>query len=134
MRRGAGWLTIVLVSGTLACSCAHSRPRATPIALALADSGKALDLVVGQTVVVRLEANPSTGYQWQIAANPDERIALVVDSGYDRPASDAAGAAGQAWWKLRATGPGSTTIALRYVRPWEPEQAAKTFEATITVK
>ncbi len=115
----------------LSAACTHLRGPA-PLALGPSDSGKSFDLVVGQTLTIRLAANPSTGYQWQVVTQPDPATIIVTDSGYDRPASDAAGAAGQAWWTLRATAAGSTSFSLRYVRPWEPAADAQTF--TIAVK
>jgi predicted secreted protein len=128
-----GLLPIIVVSVVLG-SCAHLRGPAAPPTLGPSDTGKSIELAVGQTVTVRLASSPGTGYLWQTATEPDERVLIVVDAGYDRPVPDAPAAPGQAWWKLRATGVGSTSIALRYVRPWESSEGAGQFTLTVTVK
>ncbi len=124
----------LVVMAALLSACTHLARKNGPLTLGPADSGKTVTLVVGQVVTVRLASNPSTGYRWQTATEPDPQYLIVVDSGYDRPAENAPGASGQAWWKLRATGAGSTSIELRYVRPWEPDAKAQQFTLNVTVK
>ena len=127
-------LLLLIVVSALLGGCVHLRRAAGPLRLGASDSGRSVEMSVGQTLTVRLASNPSTGHQWQVTTEPDARVLIVVDSGYDRPQSNALGAAGQAWWRLRATGAGSTSIALRYVRPWEPAPDAERFTLTVTVK
>jgi len=122
----------LIVTAALLGGCAHvSRG---PLVLGAADSGKTVQLAVGQVVTVRLAWDPSTGYRWQTTSNPDALVLIVVDTGYDRPDVDKPGSPGQVWWRLRATGAGSTSFALRYVRPWEPDEKAQTFILTVAVK
>jgi predicted secreted protein len=111
-------------------SCAHQGP----LLLGEADTGRSVQLEVGQTLTLRLAADLGTGRTWQIATAPDGRVLIVVDSGYGRPQASAPGAAGHAWWVLRATGAGSTSIALRYGRPWESAPDARQFTVSVTVK
>jgi inhibitor of cysteine peptidase len=130
---------------TLLAACAHLRPP-RPLALTTADSGKSIEMVVGQTCTITLPWDPATGYRWQIVADPDARTLIVLDSGFERlpsnsrsSSSRAAGSQkpgtdGHAWWKLRATGAGSTSFAVRYVRPWEPDAQAREFTITVEVK
>jgi hypothetical protein len=74
---------------------------------------------------------------------------IVLDSGFQRPpaksrstppggapAAGDASESGYAWWRLRATGAGTTSFGVRYVRPWEPdaEPTAKEFTITVDVK
>jgi inhibitor of cysteine peptidase len=116
------------------CACAHLGHKPAPLALEPADNGKTVNMVVGEQATLRLPANPGTGYRWETISAPDARILIVVDTGYDRPTPDLPGASGQAWWKLRATGAGSTSFAVRYVRPWEPDEKAQEFTLNVTVK
>lgn len=126
-------LLVIVVSVALG-SCAHLGKRPAPLTLGVPDSGKTIHLTVGQTVIVRLAANPSTGYRWQTTTGPDALVLIVMDAGYDRPSSDAPGTPGRAWWKLRATGVGETSLALRYRRPWAPDERAQEFTLTVIVK
>ncbi len=130
MRR---FLPLIVVAVLLA-GCAHLPHKAGPLALGEADSGRTVEMVVGQVATVRLASNLSTGYRWQATGDPDPRILIIEDSGYDRPAEKMPGAPEQSWWTLRATGAGTTTLVLRYVRPWEADEKAKEFSLTVTVK
>ncbi len=135
-------LVLVAAAAHLA-GCAHNPP---PILVSGADTGKSIEMIVGQTLTISLPSDPSTGYRWQVTAEPDARNLIVLVSGFDStpskaPAPSAAkpdtprtSNAGRAWWKLRATGEGSTSFGLRYVRPWEPETNAQEFTIGVDVK
>ncbi len=125
---------VVALVGLALAACVHLGKTAQLQPIGAADSGRTIQMTVGQTVTLRLAANLATGYRWQKVTAPDERVLIVVAAGYDRPAAEAAGAGGQAWWKLRATGAGETSIELRYARPWEPEEEDKRFTLSMIVK
>ena len=122
----------LIVTSALLGGCAHGARG--PLTLGPADSGKTVQLAVGQEVTVRLAWDPGTGYRWQTTSDPDALVLIVIDSGYDRPPARTPGSPGQAWWRLRATGAGSTSFALRYVRPWELDEKAQDFTLTVAVK
>ncbi len=117
----------------LFASCAHFRSPA-PLILAPADSGCAVEMPKGKTFTVRLPTDLASGYVWQTIEEPDARVAIVNDSGVVDHAVTAPETAGATWWKLRATGTGTTCFAVRYVRPWEPEKNGQTFSVTVVVK
>ncbi len=131
-RRPPTLLAAVAVALALA-ACAHLGHKPGPPALGKADTGKTINLAVGDVATVRLPSTPSTGYRWETTSDPDARVLIVMDSGYDRPGAETPGAPGQAWWKLRATGAGSTSFAVRYVRPWEADAKAQEFRVTVNV-
>ncbi len=124
--------SLLVLATVLAASCAHGAGSG-PLVLRLPDSGKLVRLAARQTVTVRLAWNPSTGYRWETAAAPDARVLIVENSGYDQPPAKKPGAPGEAWWQLRATGAGWTSIAWRYVRPWEPGEKAQEFRLIVNV-
>ncbi len=132
MRHRLTVLTAILAVALGACAHGGRALRLPP--MGPADSGKKLDLAVGQVITVRLPANLATGCRWEVATEPDPRVLIVTEAGYDRPAVAAPGADGQAWWKLRATGPGDTSIALRYLRPWAPGEDDREFALSVVVK
>ncbi len=72
--------------------------------------------------VVRLPANPTTGYQWAVKAY-DKTLLNLTDSQYIAPKAKLMGAGGQMVYTFeRATGqtyPDSTQILFKYARPWE---------------
>jgi len=99
------------------------------------DSGASLTLAVGETFQLVLEANPSTGYAWDIdpAADAADVIEQVGDPAFEA-SSSLPGAGGQTTFTFRATGEGAALLRLRYRRSFEPTVAPlRTFEVNITV-
>ena len=93
-----------------------------------------IDVSVDDTFTIELEANPSTGYSWELAGPLDEAIVVSLGSDHEAGDSDAVGAPGTQKLSFRAVGEGSTTIALQYVRPWETDVApAETEDFTVNV-
>lgn len=74
--------------------------------------------------VVRLPANPTTGYQWTVKTY-DKKILNLADSQYIAQEAKLVGAGGQMVFTFeRVTGqtyPASTLIVFKYARPWEPK-------------
>ncbi len=133
MIRLSGLILVAVLSVLLFGSCAHFRPPA-PLVLTPADSGYAVETRAGKTFTVRLPTDLASGYVWQTIEEPDARVAIVNDSGVVDHAVTAPQAPGATWWKLRATGTGTTCFAVRYVKPWEPGKNGQTFSVTIVVK
>ena len=94
-----------------------------------------ITLAVGETATIRLEANPTTGYQWEPAGAPDEAVIRVVSDRYEAEATEVVGSGGTQEIVIEGTGAGTTTFELRYVRPWEeggtPAETA-TFDITVS--
>lgn len=74
---------------------------------------------VGSQFTVRLESNPTTGYEWQVARIADETVVRLVDSRYVPPASNLLGAGGEQVFTFEGLKEGRTAITLEYARPFE---------------
>jgi predicted secreted protein len=91
-----------------------------PVELDAARLGQPVTLQVGQQLIVRLEANPTTGYQWTttlsgpsvVAALPPEYTPSSTEPGI-------VGAGGVTTLRFTGQAPGSVRIGLTYERPWE---------------
>lgn len=95
-----------------------------------------IELTVGGRATIELDANPTTGYQWELATEPDTTIVAVASDEYTAtPAANGmVGSGGTQRVVVQGVAVGTTTIELRYVRPWESDQpAAQTASFTITV-
>ncbi|MFN7148583.1 MAG: protease inhibitor I42 family protein [Microthrixaceae bacterium] len=94
-----------------------------------------VSLEVGGRATLELAANPTTGYQWELAAEPDSSIVTIVSDTYVAPDSSAVGAGGTQRMVVEGVAPGTASIELRYVRPWEtdaePAETA-TFELAVS--
>ena len=95
--------------------------------------GEPIKVKAGQILAVRMESNPTTGYGWQLSKTLDNNIVLVTNA-YIPPDSKLIGAGGHEVWTFKAIELGSAEISLKYVRPWEKNQPARTNVFTVIVK
>jgi len=94
-------------------------------------AGDSISVANGQTFVIALESNPTTGYAWTAAANPN---ATFVKSEM-ATSSTLVGAAGTQQLTFKATATGSSTLTLNYARSFEPgTPPAQTQTFPLTVK
>jgi predicted secreted protein len=80
---------------------------------------KTIKVTQGQEFKVTLQYNASTGYQWQFAKQPDEKLLKLVRTDYKTSETKRVGAPGDQVWTFKALAPGKAKIELNYVRPWE---------------
>ena len=72
----------------------------------------------GTQKVIKLSANPSTGYLWQ-AEKLNSTVATVREMPYVASSDTRSGAGGYSKFKISFDKPGEVTVTLRYFRPWE---------------
>lgn len=102
------------------------------------DNGSQLEFEQGQTLVLTLESNPTTGYQWEQVEGQESVLQQMGEAEY-KP-SDAGepplpGAGGWEIFRFRAAGPGQMTLQMIYHRPWEEGvEPLKTFSIQIVVR
>ena len=89
------------------------------VMVGLADSGKLVRLTPGQQLVVKLESNPVTGFQWEINHKIDQTILLPDGSRFDQTASqrNQQEEVGSQYLRFRGQQPGRTMLELAYVKP-----------------
>ncbi len=104
------------------------------IELTAADSGSTLSLRPGDEVVVTLESNATTGFDWQLETDPATEVLDLVDSEYVAPDTELVGAGGEEVWRFVATGEGTTHVAMRYARSFSGETAGEPFTFTAVVQ
>lgn len=110
-------------------------PTEMPVTASLSDSGDVASLIQGQPLVVRLPANPSTGYSWTFTVVGDDVLRLDSVSGEAPAPNGMVGVPGEQVWSFRAQGVGRVVLTYVYTRPWEKHMApAQTFTLTVVVK
>ncbi len=94
------------------------------------------EIAVGGTLTVTLEANHTTGFQWQLAHITDETVLEEVSHAYVAPEDqEKVGAGGEEVWVFKGLKEGKSTIGLEYRRPWEQEvEPDQVFVLTVVVK
>ncbi len=122
---------VVALVGLVVASCG-SDDEQTPVTLDISDSGSAITFEVGDTFEVLLESNPTTGYGWTVAEQPDG--VTLVSSDYEEPDTSLVGAGGVEVFEFEATAVGSGVLRLDYVRSFDdPVVPADTVEYDLTI-
>ncbi|MCX5782750.1 MAG: protease inhibitor I42 family protein [Elusimicrobia bacterium] len=78
----------------------------------------------GQTFQIKLQANPTTGYTWQMQ-NPIDKSFLTVLNKTFTAKSKSAGNPGNEVWQFKALKKGTIFITFAYRRSWESEVQKK---------
>lgn len=81
------------------------------------EAGDSISVSAGQTFVIELESNPTTGYEWTAEKNANAEFVKseMVTS------STLPGAPGMQQLTFKATKSGSSTLVLNYARSFEPD-------------
>ncbi len=105
--------------------------------LTSADSGKTVRVGIGDTILIELDANPTTGYSWETKSADDAVLKqkskqFLTWSQMNPEMQPAVGQGGRTTFTYQVTGPGKSTISLAYRRPREEDvEPAETFELAV---
>jgi inhibitor of cysteine peptidase len=94
------------------------------IRLGAGDDGTKRQVKVGDTIVLSLEENPTTGFLWHLELVGDDALS-VFDQGIQLPrqpgpeSQSGIGRGGTRTFRLTADAPGETQLTLGLRRPWE---------------
>ncbi len=103
------------------------------ITLTKADNGKTLTLKPGQTLILRLAENPTTGYRWSIPSL-NAQVLQLTDDRFESSSSAAIGGGGQRVLTFQAQQPGQISLSLKSKREWEDQALAlESFSVMIQV-
>ncbi|MEI8002024.1 MAG: protease inhibitor I42 family protein [Actinomycetes bacterium] len=115
-------LVVVLVTGAVACggskgATSGADTSRTASGKAVYHDGDSISVHAGDTFVIVLDANPSTGYSWTAVANPQ---ATFVSSRSVTPQGAMVGAGGTQELTFTAGAKGSSTLTVNYARSFDP--------------
>lgn len=88
----------------------------------------------GETFLISLESNPSTGYSWKMDPPEGDKTLELLDSRDVASSAPMPGAPGKQVYTLRALSAGQTKINFIYQRPWEPGRADQREIFTVVVE
>lgn len=97
------------------------------------DMTNTIKTTVGKEIVITLEANATTGYQWQFAKPLDESLLKLVNSEYLPDKTELVGVGGKQVWVFQALNAGKTAISFKYVRPWEKNNPPEKEESFVVI-
>lgn len=127
-RRTAGRALIaaagLVAAGLTAAGCSGRAPERQPAELVAAP---------GERFTLRLDANRTTGFQWELAKPLDAAVVAVVGTEYEELAGGTVGAGGTEVWTFEAVAPGWAAINLAYRRSWEEMTPARILVYSVEV-
>ena len=131
-------IAVMLLAGMLIVAGFACTPAPKEVHVDASYSGETVTLAVGDSLIVTLESNASTGYEWSLADNSDESVLQEAGHEYVAPeptGTPVVGAGGEEVWTFTALSAGTSTISMEYVRPWEEDtEPADTFTLTVVVE
>lgn len=125
---------VIVVLSVFFAGCMNKQTVSEPLVINDKMSCGAIDLKPNQNLIIHLESNPTTGYQWILEKQPHflKTISADVYQQNSHP-EGMAGVGGQTTWVFQAQTKGSDSLVLAYKRPWEKGQADKKFECIVNV-
>jgi inhibitor of cysteine peptidase len=125
-------LLTLLIALIVATGCS---PQQQEVKATTADNGREIQLKKGQTLVVTLEGNPTTGYSWEVAEPLDGQVLRQAGEAEFKAESEALGAGGVQILRFEAANAGKTTLKLVYHRPWEKDvEPLNTYSLQVVVR
>lgn len=99
------------------------------------DPAQSIETAPGKDFNIVLEANPTTGYHWELVETPDSAIVEFISREYNADEPAAVGSGGLDVWTFHANAAGEAHITLGYYPPTnDPVEPEQTVTFTVIVK
>jgi inhibitor of cysteine peptidase len=101
-----------------------------------ADNNGQIAAKSGDTLILTLDSNPTTGYSWQVMEIDNAVLVQNGDPEYKQSAGSEGlvGAGGTETFHFNVVGTETTTLELGYMRPWESVPPIETFTIEVVVQ
>jgi inhibitor of cysteine peptidase len=131
---------VILLLATLSSACISidpGPPSSQTVSVDASYNGRTVEVSLGGSLKVALEANPSTGYQWRVTEIGDGQV--LAEAGREFKPRDAApglvGVGGMETWTFRAVGRGDAQLRMAYFPPGRDQrEPARTFGLRVIVE
>lgn len=129
MKRFIPIFGLVIVTALVLSACAGKT-----IKINADDNGNTIEMKRGETLILSINGNPTTGYIWEIESVDQNILQSEGEADY-KSDSTLTGSGGTYKFKFTALNPGTTTLKLKYWRTFEPENPpVETFEVKVVVQ
>jgi inhibitor of cysteine peptidase len=124
----------VLICLGLALLIGGCSPAGREVSVDVNNNGSTVQLNEGDILVVTLESNPTTGYDWHIAEIDPALLSQQGEAEF-KPQSELMGAGGIETFRFKALAAGEGELRLTYNRIWEEGvEPVEVFSITVSVK
>ncbi|TLX54703.1 peptidase inhibitor I42 [Stutzerimonas nosocomialis] len=123
---------ILPASLTLLAACSSTPPSSVSLK---DDRSCPLNLHAGQTLIVSLPSNPTSGYRWNLQDAAPGQLKSLGPEVFSSPDKDVIGGEGLSTWRFQVQGGGSGRLYLAYQQPWDAAaEPAGLFDCRIEVR
>ena len=129
---------LLVLAGCGPSDDADTGAKSREVGLSAKDNGGQVEVAAGQTLVLTLESNPTTGYRWEVVEAKDAVLRqtgeaeFTVASQLDPPPP---GTGGVEVFRFEAVEAGETLLELVYHRPWkEGVEPLETYSIQVKVR
>jgi inhibitor of cysteine peptidase len=122
------------LSGLLLAACASTPPASVTLEESQASRCHPLRLQQGQTLLLSLPSDPTSGYRWQLLDAAPALLRSLGPEVYSAPEGNGSlvGSGGESTWRFQVEKAGEARLALRYQQAWDADGApARTFECAL---
>ncbi len=128
-------ISIFFLMALLSACASQAFAQSSSVHLTEKDAGKTVNLKPGDTLIIELEGNASTGYSWEAASQDLQTLKQTGDAVVKDADPNLMGAPHMVVLTYTAQAAGQETLKLVYHRSWEKNtDPAKTFEISVVVK
>ncbi len=125
---------LLILSALLFSGCGLAKE----VKLDAAANGRQVELQKGQTLVITLESNPTTGYRWEVVELEESILRQMGEPEFkvsDSREPPPPGTGGWETWRFEAVKAGQTALELVYHRAWEEGvEPLETFSLQVVVR
>ena len=130
-------LVLVAILAMMLAGINGAHASGAAVQLTDADNGKTVTVKADQALILRLGANPTTGFGWEVS-QVDAQLLAQRDSKIYEPANTdkpVVGGGGVEIFQFTALQKSETTLKLIYHRAWEKDvPPAQTYQVTIKIE
>lgn len=127
--------TLLIIVILFALAVSSGCGKAGDVKLTASDNGKTVDVKAGSEIMITLEGNPSTGYNWEAKDLDTSLLQPVGEPEFKSSNPAAVGSGGTITLTFKSLKAGSTKLNLVYHRSWETDVAPlSTYTVTIVAK
>ena len=139
---GVGLLLGLGCGETAATQAPTPTPTQTPVGQEVwvteEDSGGTVTIGMEDSLIVALDSNPTTGFEWALVSISNTSVVTNVSNEYipnPTPTGEPiVGSGGEEIWTFAPQAAGTSIIEMMYARPWESVEPAARFNITVTVE
>ena len=125
---------LIFAAHLATCVYSHAQNDTKNVVLTEKDAGATVNLRENQNLEIKLRANPTTGYSWNIKAI-DAEILQPIGKKEHKPQSDRIGGGGHTIFRFKAIAKGKTILRIAYYRVWvKRKPPEKLFTVHLTVE